>query len=182
MIDKIHFSLNVSIYLVNMLLCILFYKIKSINLKESNLTKEFIFQMENVNPMALAYSLFMLIYSLVFIVIYQEIYGNDILKDIFINIFYLSFISTMLYHNYKIVGIIKNEENNYSLKILDIPNDLLDNLIYIYHYIQGLFLLLILLTILKGFITFYRGTKNFIINYFQQGGNILYFEMSHIIS
>ena len=182
MIDKIHFSLNVSIYLLNMLLCILFYNIKTVNLQDSNLSQEFITQMETMNPMTLAYSVFMLIYSLIFIVIYQEIYGNDILKDIFINLFYLSFISTMLYYNYKTVGIIKNEENNSSLKILDIPNYELDKLIYIYHYIQGLFFLLILLTVIKGFITFYRGAKNLIINYFQQGGNILYFEVSHIIS
>ena len=182
MIDKINFTLNVSIYFLNMFLCILLYKIKFINLEDSNLSKEFISQMVAMYPNALAYSVFMLAYSLIFIVIYQEIYGNDILKDIFINIFYLALIATMLFNNYNIYGLIKNEEKNYSLSILDIPNYQLDKLIYAYHYIQGLFLLLILLTIIKGFITFYRGAKNLIINYFQQGGTIFYFEISHLLS
>ena len=182
MIDKIHFSLNVLIYSINMIILILFYNVGCIDLTGSNLSEEFISQMKLMNQISLAYSLFMLLYSLVFIVIYQEIYGNDILKDIFINIFYIILISTMMFNNLKIFGNIKVEEDKYLLLFLDIPNYQLDKILFIYHYIQGLFFLLILLIIIKGFICFYRTIKNFIINYFQNGGTIFYFEVSHIIS
>ena len=182
MIDKIHFSLNISICLINMILCVLFYNINSLDLSESYLSKDFISQMEENNQISLAYSSFMFIYSFLFIVIYQEIYGNDILKDFIINTFYLSFIASISFNNYNILGIIKNEEKNFPLTYLDIPNYHIDTLIYIYHYIQGLLLLLTLLTIIKGSIAFYRGIKNYIINYFQHGGSIFYFEISHLIS
>ena len=182
MIDKIHFSLNIFIYLLNMIICILLYNLRNINLEESNLSKEFISQIDIYNQMTLAYSVFLLIYTLIFIIIYQEVYENDILKDIFINFFYILLISVMIYNNYKIFGIIKNEEKNILLISLDIPNFYLDKIIYIYYYIQSIFYLLIVLTIIKGLIIFYRCTKDLIINYFQQGGNIFYFEISHIIS
>ena len=96
----------------------------------------------------LAYSVFLLIYTLIFIIIYQEVYENDILKDIFINFFYILLISVMIYNNYKIFGIIKNEEKNILLISLDIPNFYLDKIIYIYYYIQSIFYLLIVLTII----------------------------------
>ena len=182
MIDKINFTLNIFIYLLNMIVCILFYKIKYVNLDESNASKEFISQFEMMNNYTLAYSIFLLVYILVFIIIYQEVNGNDILKDIFIHFFYILLISAMIYDNYKVVGIIKNEEKNNLLISLDIPNFNIDKIIYNYYYIQSIFLLLILLTIIKGFISFYRGTKDIIINYFEQGGTMLYFEISHIIS
>ena len=182
MIDKIHFSLNIFIYLINMLIFILFFKIKFINLSGSNLTNDFISEMENMNEVNLGYSLFLVIYSLVFIVIYQEVYGNNILKDFFINIFYITTISSMIFNNHKIIGNVKIEQNKFALNYLDIPNNELDNIICIFYYIQGFLFLIISLTIIKGFVTFYRGAKNIIITYFQNGGNIFYFETSHILS
>ena len=182
MIDKIHFSLNILIFFFNIFICTLFFKIKFISLSDSNLSNEFISQMENMNQINLAYSLFLLTYCLIFIVIYQEIYGNNIIKDIIINIFYILLISTMIVNNYKILGKIKNEEKYFYLTYIDIPNNELEKIIYLFHYVQGFFFLLIILTIIKGFVTFYRGAKNIIINYFQNGGSIFYFEASHIIS
>ena len=182
MIDKIHFSLNVFIYSINMIICILYYNERCIDLTDSNLSKEFITLIEEFNSIALGYSIFLLLYSLIFIVIYQEVYGNDILKDIFINSFYLILICAMMYNNYKILDVVKNEEEKYISLFLDVPSFQLDKMTSIFHYNQGLFFLLIVLTIIKGFVTFYRVAKNFIVSYFQNGGNIFYFETSQIIS
>ena len=165
-----------------MIICILYYNERCVDLTDSNLSKEFITQIEEFSSIALGYSVFLLLYSFIFIVIYREVYGNDILKDIFINTFYLVLISQMMYNNYKIFDVVKNEEEKYIALFLDVPSFQLDKIASIFHYNQGLFFLLILLTIIKGFVTFYRVAKDFIVSYFQNGGTIFYFETSQIVS
>ena len=139
MIDKIQFSIKISICIINMLICLLFFNIKCLNLEDSNLSKEFIFQMDTKNKLILLHSLFMLLYSVVFIIIYPEVNGNDILKDLFINIFYIILIFNMFYNSYKMYESVKNEETAFPLLVFDIPNYHLDKIIYLYHIIQGLF-------------------------------------------
>ena len=101
MIDKIHFSVNIIIYFINAIICILYYNIKGIDLTGYNLSPEYITQKETIDNISLAYSIFLLIYCLIYVVIYQEIYGKDLLKDLFINFIYILLSSNMIYINYK---------------------------------------------------------------------------------
>ena len=182
MIDKIHFSLNIFIYVINTLICILFYTVRSVNLEGTNISKDIIAQIENTNQISLASSIFLLVYSLVFITIYQEVYKKDILKDLFINLFYILSIISIMFNNYQIFDWVQGGDKDLSLILFDIPTIDLDKINYIYHYTEGFFLLLIILAIFKTLISFYRIAKNFLINYFQSGRNICYFEISHILS
>ena len=182
MIDKINFSVNIFIYLINMSICILYFKIKCIDLEESKLSQEFISQQDIMGQILLGCSIFLLIFCLIYIVIYQEIYGCNILKDLFIGMFYIILILTMIYYNYNEFTSIKNEQNIFSKKFFDIPNYQLEKIRYTLFYIQGLLILLILFTLIKELISFYRDLKGFILTYFISGGSIFLFEVEHLIS
>ena len=182
MIDKIHFSVNIIIYFINAVICILYYNIKFINVTGYNLSQEYLSQQEILDNISLAYSIFLLIFCLFYVVIYQEIYGKDILKDLFINSTYILLSANMIYINYRSFSEIKKEEINFSKILYDIPIYPLENRRTFLMFIQGLFTILILFTLVKILISLYRALKNFILNYFQNGGNILYFELSQLIS
>ena len=96
---------------------------------------------------------------------YNIIYGSDILKDLFIGIFYVILTTSMIYYNYKYFEFIKNEEKNFPGILYDIPNSHLQQIKYILCYIQGLLILIVLFVLLKELISFYRGLKDFILVY-----------------
>ena len=181
MIDKIHFSVNIIIYFINAIICILYYNIKGIDLTGYNLSPEYITQKETIDNISLAYSIFLLIYCLIYVVIYQEIYGKDLLKDLFINFIYILLSSNMIYINYKTFAEIKSEEINFSKILYNIPNYPLETSRTFLMFIQGLFALLVLFVLIKEIISYYRGLKSFILFYFQNGGRIFYFELRHLI-
>ena len=182
MIDKIHFLVSIFIYSINAVICIMYYKIKSINTNNYNLSTEYISQKEIMDQISLGYSIFLLIFCLIYVVIYQEIYGLDLLKDAFINFFYILLSTNMIYINYKYFETIKTEENNFNKFGFDVPNFPLEKIRFILICIQGLFILLILFALIKALISYYRGLKVFILSYFENGGSILNFEIRNFLS
>ena len=181
MIDKIHFSVNIIIYAINSYICILYYRIKSLDLKEYNLSSDYITKKEIMDQISLGYSVFLLIFCLIYVVIYQEIYGKDVIKDLFINIFYILLSTNMIYYNCRNFSVINAENNNFSKVFFDVPNYPLENIRFKLFFIQGLIILQILFTLVKEFISFYRGLKDFILSYFENGGRVFFFEVRHLI-
>ena len=181
MIDKIHFSVNIFLYSINMLICILYFKIFGIDLIEYKLSEEFIYQKGILDQISLSYSIFLLIFCLIYIVIYKEIYGKDLLKDLFINSFYILLSTNLLYLNYRYFAIINTEINDFSVMFFGLPLYPLEKIKFILFIIQGLIALLIVFTLIKEIISYYRGLKNFILFYFENGGRIFFFEFRHLI-
>ena len=182
MIDKIHFSVNIIIYLINSYICVLYYQIKCLDLKDYNLSENYITQKEIMDQISLGYSIFLLIFCLIYVVIYQEVYGKDIIKDLFINIFYILLSANMIYCNCRNFSMIKTESDNLSKVFFDVPFYPLEKIRFELFIIQGLVILIILFTLIKAFISFYRGLKDFVLTYFQNGGRIFYFEVGHLIA
>ena len=182
MIDKIHFSVSIFIYMINALICILYYNIKCVEINDYNLSKEYISQKDLMDQISLAYSIFLLIFCLIYVVIYQEIYGRDMVRDLFINVFYILLSTNVLYLNYKNFQVIKTEEKSFSKVLWDIPIYPLERIMFFLCIIQGFVVLLISFTLIKLLISYYRGLKILILTYFQNGGRVLSFEFRHLIN
>ena len=182
MINKIQFSVNIFIYIINTLICVLYYKIFIIDLDNYHLSEEYISQKDIMDQMSLGYSIFLLIFCLIYVVIYKEIYGNDLLKDLFITGFYILLTLNMIYINNKNFSFIKKENENLSQIFFDIPIYPLEKIRFLLVVAQGLIVLLIVFTVIKELIACYRTLKNLIIINFGNGRGFLVFEIQNLIT
>ena len=181
MIDKIQFSVSIIICILNAIMCWIYFKIKCISLTGYYLSDEYINQKVSLDTISLGYSGFLLIFCLIYVVAYKSFGKKDVMKNSFINFFYIFFLLNMIYINCNYFDLIKKEMNDFNKMFFDIPNYSLEQSRYLLFIEQGLTFLIILITLINELIDYYRGLKNFILSYFQHGGSILFFELKHLV-
>ena len=181
MIDKIQFSVSIFICILTIILCWIYYKIKLVQLTGYYLTQEFINQKTSLDTISLGFAGFLLIYCLIYIVTYKAFGKKDVVKNSFINFFFILFLLNMIYLNSTNFDLINKEKKNFEKKFFDVPNFPLDHGRYLLFIGQGLIILIISITLINELIDYYRGLKNLILTYFQNGGRILYFELRNLI-
>ena len=180
MIDKIQFLIKVSIYLINFIVGVLYVLVYKIQLIESTCTKEFLDEIHIINNFDLLFNTFLLIYYL-FVIIYEEIVDFNIIIDISLTLFYFIFIISMVYNNTQVYIKINDEENNFNLAKYGIPNIGLDQMKYLYSFVQGFFVLILVLLIIKTILSIYRVIEEDLIRHFQNGGTLFFFEINSAI-
>ena len=181
MIDRIQFLVNVSIYLINFVIGILYVFVYKIKLIESTCTQEFVDEISMINNFNLFSTAFLLIYCLLFVIIYEEIVDFNIIIDIIITSFYFLFILSMIYNNARVYMKINDEKNDFNLTKLGIPHIDLEQMKYLYNFVQGLFVLILILLIIKIVLAICRVIENDLASYFQNGGTLLFFEINSVI-
>ena len=181
MIDKIQFFVSIFICILTIIMCWIYYKIKLIQLTGYYLSDEFINQKTSLDTISFGFAGFLLIYCLIYIVTYKAFGKKDIVKNSFINFFYILFSLNLIYLNCTNFDLIKKEKNIFEKKFFGVPNYPLEEGRYLLFIGQGLIILIILITLINELIDYYRGLKNLILTYFENGGRILYFELRHLI-
>ena len=181
MINKILFLINVSIFLVNFINEILYVFVNKIQLIESVCTHEFIDEIIILNNFNLLLNTFLLIYYL-FVIIYDKVVDFNIIMNIIITSFYFIFILSMLYNNTQVyMKLNGNKKNEFNLIKLGIPQLGLEQMKYLYNFIQGFFVLILVLLIIKTILIIYLVIEDDLITYFQNGGTLLFFEINSIV-